>query len=130
MTEHNIEKTPEKNQQEDATSWIMLTLLASSTALPGKAKLGASLVSEAFHRLETNQWTMNVITGAATLAGGLAAGVAFETGDFFLILWHGVSMSLLIGVMLFGIVFIIALVYEYVHPRSTESSQGGAHLGR
>lgn len=92
----------------------MLTMLASSTALPGKAKPGASLMYEALHKLGGNPWVTNIITGFASLASGFAMGTG--SGDVVQLVLRAAGAGLLVGVLFFVIFFWATLIYVKINP--------------
>ena len=107
----------EELMEEELPSWFVLTKIASSTALPGKAKPGMSIWLEALHKTLRSSWGTNIITGIASLVGGAwAVSVWSLTENIIETAVQGVGLGLLTGGLLFLIGYSIALLYVRVTP--------------
>jgi hypothetical protein len=84
-------------------------MLASSTALPGKAKPGASIWGEAFRKLIASGWITSIITGVGSLASGYAIGSG--GGSVYDIALRAATAGILAGGVLLVISYWIVLAY-------------------
>jgi len=107
----------EELTEEDLPSSFALTLFASSTALPGRAKPGMSLWKEALHKLLRNSLAINIITGIASLVGGAWGAAVWSRSENILeVILHGAGMGSLAGALVFSIGYSIALLFVKVTP--------------
>lgn len=102
---------------ESTLSSFILTLFASSTALPGKAKPAMSIWNEAFHKLVNNPLFTNILTGVATLVAGAVGGsIVAKGGNIWEAILQSTGAALLVGMLLFVISYWIAIIYVKVTP--------------